>query len=45
MEPEVEPDGVSDDLRRETVAAIRRSVDNWGDGDGHQMLIADPRSS
>ena len=44
MEPKVQPDGVSDDLGREAVASIRRTVS--GLGDGHQTrLIADPRSS
>jgi hypothetical protein len=44
MEAKVQPHGVSDDLRRETVAAILRPVS--GLGDGHQTrLIADTRSS
>jgi len=43
MEPEVEPDSVGDDLRRKTVAAVRRSVGSRG---GHQLsLIADARLS
>jgi len=44
MEPKVQPDGVSDDLGREAVASIRRTVS--GLGDGHQTrLIADTRPS
>jgi hypothetical protein len=45
VKAKVEPDGVSDDLGREAVAAIRRSFGS-GLGDGHQpRLIADPRST
>ncbi len=46
LETKVQPDGVSDDLMPKAVAAIRRSVGSWGDGDGHQVrLIPDARSS
>ncbi len=41
MKAKIQPHGVGDDLRRESVAAIRRRVS--GLGDGHQArLIADP---
>jgi len=44
VEAKVQPHGVGDDLRRETVAPIRRPVS--GLGDGHQTrLIADTCSS
>ena len=44
MKAKIQPDGVSDDLGREAVAPIRRTVS--GLGDGHQTrLIADPRPS
>jgi len=44
MTMKIQPDGVSDDLGREAVAPIRRTVSVLGDG--HQTrLISDPRSS
>ncbi len=39
MEPEIQPDGVSDDLRWKPVGAIQRSVGNWRGGDGHQLSL------
>jgi len=45
METTIQPDGVSDDLRREAIATVRRRVGS-GCGYGRQAtLIADPRSS
>ncbi len=44
VEAEIQPDGVGDDVGREAVAAIRRTVS--GLGIGHRTrLIADPRST
>jgi len=44
VKPKVQPDGMPDDLGRETVAVIGQAVS--GLGDGHQAtLIADPRPS
>ena len=44
MKAKIQPHGVSDDLGREAVAPIRRTV--HGLGDGHQTrLIADTRPS
>jgi hypothetical protein len=45
METKIQPHGVSDDLRREAIATVRRRVGS-SCGHGHQAtLIADPGSS